>query len=123
MFNITATGRLTSAPTLEVHNDTPLCKLSIATSRYTGKDKDGNARNVTDYLDIVVWGKIAETHAKQLGKGHLICATGPLVQERWESPDGSKRSKHVLNANEIEYLAKSRKEADSETEQVPAEAF
>lgn len=121
MFNLTATGRLTQDPVLSEHNGTALVEMSIATSRYTGKNEDGSARNVTDYLDLTVWGKIAETHAKNLGKGHLIVANGPLVQQRWET-DGTKRSKHVLNADTIEYLqkptgtAQAPSETDSENE-------
>ena len=102
MFNMTAVGHLTAAPEIKTVGETALCTLSIATNRYAGKKRG----KVADYLDITVWGPIAEVHAEQLGKGHLICATGDLIHERWETEDGEKRSKHVLNAQNIEYLAK-----------------
>lgn len=110
MFNITATGRLTADPDLRfTPSGTPLVKFSLATDRYAGKEKG----RVTDYLDITVWGKIAEVHAEQLGKGHMVCVNGDLVQERWEK-EGSKFSKHVLNASNVEYLSKPRGEASAE---------
>lgn len=112
MFNLTATGRLTADPELRyTAGGTAICTMSIATSRYAGKEKG----QVTDYLDITTWGKMAENHAEHLGKGHLICATGDLTQQRWEK-DGSTRSKHVLSANNIEYLQKPTGEAAPEAD-------
>jgi len=109
MFNLTAVGRLTAAPELShTPGGTALCKMSIATSRYAGKEKG----TVTDYLDITVWGPIAVTHSEQLGKGHQICATGDLIQERWEQ-DGQTRRRHVLNAQDVEYLSKPKGATDN----------
>lgn len=109
MFRVTATGRLTRDPELITGEDhDPLCKLAIATDRYVGKSKDGGPNTVTDYLDITVWGPIALTHSEQLGKGHLIAATGDLITNRWENADGDKRSQLVVNADQIQYLAKPR---------------
>lgn len=112
MFNLNATGRLTADPTVSFHNDTALCEFSIATNRYRGK----NADPVTDYIDVTVWGKIAESHGKNLAKGSLVAVNGELIQDRWEQ-DGTKRSKHVLNANQVEYLAKA---SNGQTSEAPA---
>lgn len=105
MFNLNASGRLTADPVLTFHKDVALCEMSIATSRYTGKNEDGTPRLVSDYLDIKVWGKMAETHATHLTKGSYIVATGPLVHERWEK-DGTNRSKHILQGDNLEYVQK-----------------
>lgn len=116
MFRTTATGRLTAEPELitsEAHR--PLCKFSIATDRYIGKSGEGESNTVTDYLDITVWGPIGETHAEQLGKGHLVAVTGDLITDRWETSDGDKRSRLILQADQVQYLAKPR-----DREAVPA---
>ena len=105
MFNLTAVGRLTADPVLNTYGDNTVCKMSIATDRYIGS-KDGKPQTETDYLDIEVWGAQAAVHAEQLGKGHMISAQGDLVQQRWQTDDGTKRSKHALKPERIEYLAK-----------------
>lgn len=121
MFRATATGRLTRDPELITgENHDPLCKIAIATDRYVGKSDDGGSNTVTDYLDIIVWGPIALTHHEQLGKGHLIVATGDLVQDRWENADGEKRSTLVLKADQIQYLARPRTKSDTPKEDATA---
>lgn len=109
MFRVTATGRLTADPELitsESHD--PLCKMSIATDRYTGKKDDGSSNTVTDYVDLTVWGPVALTHAEQLSKGHLIAVTGDLVTERWTTKDGDNRSTLRVKVDQVQYLAKPR---------------
>ena len=108
MFNVTATGRLTASPTLQTTgNSVAFVKFSLATDRYAGKTEDGQAKTITDYVDVTVWGGIATTHADQLDKGHLVCVTGDLIQERWQS-DGVNKSKHSIKATNVEYLSKPR---------------
>jgi len=114
MFRVTATGRLTGDPELITSDDhDPLCKLSIATDRYTGKSDDGSSNTVTDYLNITVWGPIALIHYEQISKGHLIAVTGDLIQERWSTDDGDNRSRMVVKADQIQYLARPRAKADA----------
>lgn len=111
MFNITAVGRLTADPELRyTPAGKPICNFSLATNRYAGKEKG----KVTDFIDITVWGPIAEVHNEQLGKGHMVSVSGTLIQERWEK-DGSKFSKHSINASDVEYLSK------PSTDSAPAE--
>lgn len=114
MFRVTATGRLTGDPELITSDDhDPLCKMSIATDRYTGKGDDGEGKTVTDYLDITVWGPIAMVHYEQIFKGHLIAVTGDLIQERWTNDDGDNRTRIVVKADQIQYLARPRAKADA----------
>ncbi len=58
------------------------------------------------FVDIVVFGKQAETSAKYLSKGSGIVIDGRLSQRRWESEDGQKRSKHEVVAESIRFLPK-----------------
>ena len=57
---------------------------------------------------------MAETHAAHLAKGSYIVAPGPLVHERWEK-DGTNRSKHILQGDNIEYVQKPAETAETET--------
>ena len=118
MFNITAVGRLTADPELRyTPGGTALCNFSLATNRYAGKEKG----QVTDYADITVWGPMAETHEKQLGKGHQVAIAGELIQERWEK-DGKKFSKHSITASNVEYMSKPRNESSEDADAEMANA-
>ncbi len=76
------TGRLTCDPELRyTGNGTAVTTLRIAHGR---DDKVG-------YFDVVVWEKIAEFCATNLGKGRPICVEGRLQQRSWEK-DGQKRN-------------------------------
>ena len=119
MFNITAVGRLTADPELRyTQSGTAICTFSLATNRYAGKEKG----QVTDYIDITVWGPMGETHSKQLGKGHMVSVAGELIQERWEK-DGSKFSKHTITGTNVEYLSKPRTDSAPPEDAELAEAF
>lgn len=48
------------------------------------------------YVDLVIWGELGEHFADSCPKGTRVLVTGRLTQQRWETPDGDKRSKIVL---------------------------
>lgn len=52
------------------------------------------------FFEVEAWGRVAETAALSVGKGHRVVVVGRLDYQTWES-DGQKRSKHVVVAEEI----------------------
>lgn len=52
------------------------------------------------FLDATVWRGMAENVTENLTKGSRVIAVGKLKQENWEK-DGQKRSKLVLNVEEV----------------------
>ena len=101
MITVTAVGRLTDDPILRTTpNGKPVCEFRIAA------DRPGPMPAV-DYLSIVVW-RGAEANAEHLSKGRQVAITGRLEYESWETKDGSKRSRHRLNATEVAWLQKPR---------------
>lgn len=100
---VTLSGRLTRDPELRyIPSGTAICNFSIAVNRTYGKD--GDRREETTYIDIVVWQKQAEICAEHLKKGRLVLVEGRLNQQKWEAQDGTKRSKHEVVANMVYFL-------------------
>ena len=99
----TLSGRLTGDPELKyLASGTPLCEFSIAVNR-SYKPKEGEVREETCYIDIIVWNRQAEVCSEHLSKGRLILVEGRLNQQKWEK-DGQRRSKHEIVANMVHFL-------------------
>ncbi len=86
-------GNLTRDPELRVTpKGTAVCQLGLAiNSSY--KDKEGNTKEETTFVDIDVFGRQAEVIAKYMSKGRPILVEGRLKLDSWESKEGEKRNK------------------------------
>jgi single-strand DNA-binding protein len=86
-------GNLTRDPELRVTpKGTAVCQIGVAVNQ-SYKDKDGNAREETTFVDVDVFGRQAEVIAKYLTKGRPILVEGRLKLDSWETKEGEKRSK------------------------------
>lgn len=85
-------GNLTKDPEMRfTPNGQAVSSFSVATNRkWKGRDgqPDGEA---TDYHNIVVWGKQAETVTPMLKKGNPVLVEGRIQTRSWEGQDGAKR--------------------------------
>jgi single-strand DNA-binding protein len=97
-------GRLTKDPELRfTPQGTPVCDLNLATNRVI-KSADGNSREETCFVEITVWGRQAETSAEYLKKGREVFVEGRLTLDRWETPEGQKRSRLRVTAERVQFL-------------------
>ena len=60
-----------------------------------------NTGQATSFFDVVCWREMAENAAESLSRGSRVIVTGRLEQRSWETPDGDKRSKVEVVADEI----------------------
>ena len=58
----------------------------------------------TCFLDVVVFGRQAETVYDYLHKGNQALVEGRMRQHTWEVADGQKRSKHEILAERVHFL-------------------
>lgn len=79
--------------------------FSIATNRFY-KDKDGANQEATDYHNIVVFGRQAETSAQYLRKGQNVMVEGRLQTRSWEQ-DGVKKYRTEIVADRVQFGQKS----------------
>ncbi|SNH12106.1 single-strand DNA-binding protein B [Streptococcus pneumoniae] len=75
-------GRLTSTPELhKTNNDKSVARATIAVNR---RYKDQNGEREADFVNMVLWGRLAETLASYATKGSLISVDGELRTRRFE---------------------------------------
>ncbi len=55
------------------------------------KDAQGNKQEVTQWHNIIAWGKLAEILEKYTQKGSEIMLEGKLVYRMWETKEGEKK--------------------------------
>ena len=105
-------GNLTKDPELsETSSGVAFCKFGIAVNRpFANADGDRE----TDFFNITTWRGQAETCAKYLAKGKILCVIGSIQNRSYEDKDGNKRTVTDIVASEIEFLS-----ARSEDEEKP----
>lgn len=95
-------GNLTRDPEMRyTPNGQAVTSFTVATNRrWKGRDgaADGEA---TEYHDIVVWGKQAESITPMLKKGAPVFVEGRLQTRNWEGQDGVKRYKTEIVSENI----------------------
>jgi single-strand DNA-binding protein len=97
MGNLTRDPELRQTPTGQ-----NVTSFSLALNR-SYKDSSGEWKEVTDYVDIVCWGPLAERVAQYMSKGRRCLVQGRLQSRSWEQ-DGNKRSKVEVLANDVTFL-------------------
>lgn len=86
---ITIMGRLTKDPELRrLDSGTAVSSFSIACERDYAPQ---GGEKVTDFIDIVAFGKTAEFAEKFFTKGRMAVVTGRLHIRGWTDKDGNKR--------------------------------
>ena len=75
--------------------------FSVATNR-VWKDKDGNKQESTEYHNIVVFGRQAETSAQYLKKGSSVLIEGRMQTRSWEQ-DGVKKYRTEIVADRVQF--------------------
>lgn len=97
-------GNLTRDPELKsLPSGTQVATFGIATNRVY-KDKDGKRQEQTDYHNIVVFGRQAETTAQYLRKGNMALIEGRIQTRSWDdAKDGTKRYRTEIVADRIQF--------------------
>lgn len=95
-------GNLTRDPELKsLPSGIQVCSFSVATNRVY-KDRDGNKQEQTEYHNIVVFGRQAETSAQYLKKGAGVFVEGRLQTRSWEK-DGAKQYRTEIIADRVQF--------------------
>lgn len=104
MFNLnraTIIGNLTRDPELRsTPNGQSVASFAIATNR-RWTTQSGETQDATEYHEIVAWGKLGELAQQLLSKGKKAYIEGRLQTRQWDAPDGSKRQRTEIIAENI----------------------
>jgi single-strand DNA-binding protein len=95
-------GNLTRDPELKaLPSGMQVCSMSLATNRVYN-DRDGKRQESTDYHNVVVFGKQADTCAKYLFKGSSAYVEGRMQTRSWEK-DGQKQYRTEVIADRVQF--------------------
>ena len=96
-------GNLTRDPELKsLPSGTAVTNFSIATNRVYN-DRDGNKKEDTEFHNIVVFGRQAETTAQYLKKGSSALIEGRISTRSWEGEDGKKNYRTEIIAERVQF--------------------
>lgn len=111
MNRVILIGRLTKDPELKyTPNGKAVASFTIAVNRKFN-------RNEADFINVVVWNKLAEHCANYLGKGRLIALEGRIQVRSYDAQDGTKRWATEVVGDDVKFLDRGEKKAD------PAESW
>ena len=101
---VTLVGRLTRDPELRhTAGGDPVCAIRLAVSS-RARDESGNWGDKSNYFDVTVFGRQAETSSTYLTKGRRIGVDGRLSWREWTAQDGSKRQSVEVISNDVFFL-------------------
>lgn len=95
-------GNLTRDPELRaLPSGMNVCNFSIATNRVY-KDKDGKKQEQTDFHNVVVFGRQADTVNQYLKKGSSAYVEGRMQTRSWEQ-NGEKKYRTEVVADSVQF--------------------
>lgn len=99
-------GNLTRDPELRaLPSGAQVCSFSIATNR-VWYDQNRQKQEATEYHNVVVFGRQAETSSQYLKKGSGVLVEGRLQTRSWDK-DGQKQYRTEIVAERVQFGARS----------------
>ena len=108
-------GNLTRDPEVKEVKGTKVAQFTLAVNEYY-KTKDGEAKEISSFIDCEAWDSGAELIEKLLTKGSSVLVNGSIRQDRWEK-DGQKFSKLKVRVQNFDKLNRRQKE-EEQTEDI-----
>lgn len=81
-----------------------VARFPIATSE-SWMDGNGDRQERTEWHNIVVWGKQAETCSQYLTKGKQVYIEGSIRSRSYEDGEGNKRYVFEINGQRVQFLS------------------
>jgi len=98
----TLVGNLTRDPELRfVPSGAATTNFGLAVNRRWQNRQTQEWEEATSFFDVVCWRELAENVAESLTRGSRVMVTGRLEQRSWETPEGDKRSKIEVVADDV----------------------
>ena len=99
---VTLVGNVTRDPELRfTPNGQATASFGLAVNRRWQNKQTQEWEEATSFFDVVTWRELAENVSESVAKGTRVVVTGRLEQRSWETPEGDKRSRIEVIADEI----------------------
>jgi single-strand DNA-binding protein len=116
-------GRLTRDPEMRyTPSGQAVTRFTLAVDRPVARGPNGEKQ--TDFVDVVVWRKLAEQASQFLTKGRLVCVRGRLQIRSYDDSRGVRRKASEIVAYEVRFLDGRRQDgaaaaADAGSDDIP----
>lgn len=109
-------GNLTKDPELRyTPQGTAVLTLRIAVNT-PFKDKNGQLQKDTCFINVIVWGQMAEVCNQYLQKGRQVFVEGRLQSRSWQNNEGQNRSVIEIRAIRVQFMPRAVKEEAREVD-------
>lgn len=99
---VTVIGNCTRDPEMRFTNGgKPIASFGVAHSTRKRNDDGSWEDGETSFFDVTCWDQLAENVGDSIQKGTRVIVTGRLRQNTWDTPEGEKRSKIEIVADEV----------------------
>jgi single-strand DNA-binding protein len=99
---VTIIGNCTRDPELRYTNSgMQIAGFGVAINQRKRNDSGQWEDGETSYFDVTCFRELAENVAETISKGTRVIVSGTLRQRSWETPDGDRRSKVEIIADEV----------------------
>jgi single-strand DNA-binding protein len=96
-------GNLTRDPEMKaLPSGMKVTSISVATNS-TWKDAQGQKQEKTEYHNVVVFGRQAETASQYLKKGQSVMVEGRMQTRSWDASDGQKKYRTEIIADRVQF--------------------
>ena len=97
-------GKVTHDPKMTaIASGKSVLEFAVAVNR--PYNQNGEKKEETAFVDIVVWGQEAELCNRCLSKGSSVHVEGRLQQDKWtDKATGQNRSKLLVRAERVQFL-------------------
>ncbi|MFH1768246.1 MAG: single-stranded DNA-binding protein [Candidatus Omnitrophota bacterium] len=103
-------GNLTRDPELRyTPQGTAVATVRIAVNTQF-KDKTGETKKDTCFINVIVWGQLAEVCNQYLEKGRSVLVEGRLVSRSWQDSEGKSKSVIEIRAMRVQFMSGPKKE-------------
>ena len=104
-------GRLGKDPEVRyTTSGVAVTNFSLATSEFY-KDRNGERQERTEWHNIVVWDRLAETCVQYLKKGKQVYIEGRLQTREYDDRDGNRRRTTEIVATQMQMLGRAGEES------------
>ena len=99
---VTITGNATREPELRyTPSGQAVASFGVAVNRRWQNRQTQEWEEAVSFFDVTAWSQLAENVSESVAKGTRVTVTGRLDQRSWETPEGDKRSKIEIVADDI----------------------
>jgi len=99
---VTITGNATREPELRfTPSGQAVANFGVAVNRRWQNRQTQEWEEAVSFFDITCWSTLAENVSESVAKGTRVTVAGRLDQRSWETPEGDKRSKVEIVADDV----------------------